>query len=56
MSDNGGNCVQVGFTAAGRAAGIGDSKSPQSGHLSVTPAMLGALLADMKAGRYDLTR
>jgi hypothetical protein len=51
---NGGNCVEVGTTAAGRAAGIRDSKSPERGHLTVTPAMLGTLLDDVKAGQLDL--
>ena len=50
-SENGGaNCVEVGTTAAGHAAGIRDSKSPERGHLAVTPAMLGALLASVRAG------
>jgi Domain of unknown function (DUF397) len=44
------DCVEVG-TAAGRAAAIRDSKSPERGHLDVTPEMLGALLAEIKAGR-----
>jgi Domain of unknown function (DUF397) len=48
-----GDCVEVG-TAARRAAGIRDSKSPERGHLAVTPAMLGALLEDAKAGELDL--
>jgi Domain of unknown function (DUF397) len=45
-------CVEVavatGFT------GIRDSKSPERGHLAVTPVTLGALLADIKAGKLDL--
>jgi len=54
-SGNGGSsCVEVGTTRAGRAAGIRDSKSAERGHLAVTPAMLGALIADVKHGRYDL--
>jgi hypothetical protein len=53
-SDNGGECVEVGTTAVGRAAGIRDSKSPERGHLTVTPERLGTLLADIKAGRLDL--
>lgn len=51
---NGSNCVEIGTTAAGRCAGIRDSKSPERGHLAVTPDMLGALLAEVKAGRLDL--
>lgn len=55
FSGNGGpNCVEVGTAAAGSAAGIRDSKSPERGHLAVSPGMLGALLADVKAGRLDL--
>ena len=50
-ADNG--CVEVG-TLGGHAAGIRDSKSPERGHLAVTPAMLGAILDDVKAGRLDL--
>jgi hypothetical protein len=49
-----GDCVEVGTTPAGGAAGIRDSKSPERGHLAVTPDKLGALLADVKAGRLDL--
>jgi Domain of unknown function (DUF397) len=49
-----GGCVEVGTTAAGTAAGIRDSKATERGHLTVTPAMLGALLDDVKAGRLDL--
>jgi uncharacterized protein DUF397 len=53
-SGNGGDCVEVGTTAAGGAAGIRDSKSPERGHLAVTSAILGALLDDVKAGLLDL--
>lgn len=48
----GGNCVEVGV-AAGRAAGIRDSKSPERGHLPVTTEMFGAFLADVKSGILD---
>jgi hypothetical protein len=51
---NGGQCVEVGTTAGGPVAGIRDSKSPERGHLVVTPEVLGALLGDVKAGRLDL--
>jgi hypothetical protein len=51
-SQNG--CVEVGTTAAGPAAGIRDSKSPERGHIAVTPASLAALLGDVKAGKLDL--
>jgi hypothetical protein len=37
-----GDCVEVGTTAGGSVAGIRDSKSPERGHLAVTPAMIGA--------------
>lgn len=46
-----GDCVEVGATAAGRAAGIRDSKSPERGHLPVTPEAFAAFLASVKDGR-----
>jgi Domain of unknown function (DUF5753)/Domain of unknown function (DUF397) len=50
-SENGGaSCVEVGTTAAGRAAGIRDSKSPERGHLAVTPEVFRALVARIKRG------
>lgn len=49
-----GNCVEVGTTPAGHAAGIRDSKSPERGHLVVTPVMLGELLVSVKRGDLDL--
>jgi hypothetical protein len=52
-SGNGGECVEIG-THDGHAAGIRDSKSPERGHLTITPDMLGALLASVKAGELDL--
>jgi hypothetical protein len=52
-SGNGGNCVEVGITAAGRAAGIRDSKSPERGHLAVKPKVFGAFLAGVKRGKLD---
>lgn len=51
---NGGECVEIGTTADGRAAGIRDSKRPHDGHLVVTPGMLGALLASVRRGELDL--
>jgi len=45
-----GDCVEVGATPAGRAAAIRDSKSPERGHLAVTPHAFAALLASAKAG------
>jgi hypothetical protein len=47
-------CVEIGTTAAGHAAGIRDSKSPQRGHLAMTPEVFGALLASIKRGELDL--
>jgi hypothetical protein len=47
-------CVEVGTALDGRAYGIRDSERPNDGHLTVTPTMLGALLADIKAGALDL--
>jgi hypothetical protein len=52
-SSNGGECVEIGITAAGRAAGIRDSKSPERGHLAVTAELFAAFLADVKADRRD---
>ena len=51
---SGGNCVEVGTTPAGEAAGIRDSKSPERGHLPVTPGKFAALLESVKAGELDL--
>jgi hypothetical protein len=53
-SASNGDCVEIGTTAAGRAAGIRDSKSPERGHLVVTPEVLGALLGAVKRGGLDL--
>jgi len=50
-----GGCVEVGTTAAGRAAGIRDSKSPEGGHLAVTPETFRALLGAVKRGELDLS-
>jgi hypothetical protein len=47
-------CVEVGTTATGQCAGIRDSKSPERGHLSVTPGVLGALLATIMRGELNL--
>jgi hypothetical protein len=33
---------------------IRDSKSPERGHLAVTPALLGAFLGAIKRGELDL--
>ncbi|HEY1628009.1 MAG TPA: DUF397 domain-containing protein [Streptosporangiaceae bacterium] len=53
---SGGNCVEVGSTAAGAVAGIRDSKSPERGHLAVTPQRFAVFLAGVKHGEYDLGR
>ena len=50
---NGGNCVEIGATPCGTAAGIRDSKSPERGHLTVTPAIFAAFLARIKSGELD---
>ena len=50
----GGQCVEVGITANGRAVGIRDSKSPERGHLAVTPETFRALLVSIKASQLDL--
>jgi hypothetical protein len=36
-------------------AGIRDSKSPERGHLAVTPVVLAAFMTSVKAGRLDLS-
>jgi hypothetical protein len=51
---NGGGCVEVGMNADGRATGVRDSKSPQRGYLTITPSMLGALLASVNRGELDV--
>jgi hypothetical protein len=48
-----GDCIEVGTTPTGQCAGIRDSKSPERGHLAVTPGMLGALLASVKRGELE---
>jgi hypothetical protein len=52
-SSNGGECVEIGTTADGHAAGVRDSKSPERGHLAVTTETFGAFLRDVKHGRFD---
>jgi hypothetical protein len=52
--NGGGECVEIGTTADGRCAGIRDSKSPERGHLTVTPASLAALVVSVKRGELDL--
>jgi hypothetical protein len=52
-SANGGQCIEVGTTGAGRVAAIRDSKSPERGHLAVTPATFAALLKAIKSAELD---
>jgi hypothetical protein len=54
-SASSGECVEVGTDASdGRMLGlIRDSKSPERGYLTTTPAMLGELLATIKRGELD---
>jgi hypothetical protein len=48
-SGNGGsNCVEVASKSVG--VGIRDSKSPERGHLAVTPEVFRALVARIKRG------
>ncbi|HEY1915118.1 MAG TPA: DUF397 domain-containing protein [Streptosporangiaceae bacterium] len=54
-SGSNGDCVEIGTTPAGHAAGIRDSKSPERGMLTVTPDTLEALLASVKRGELNLT-
>lgn len=50
---SGGNCVEVAFTADGRAVGlIRDSKSPEQGFLSTSA--LAVFITDVKGGRFQL--
>jgi hypothetical protein len=53
-SASNGDCVEVGTTDSGHAAGIRDSKSPERGHLAVTAEVFAAYLADVKAGNRDM--
>jgi hypothetical protein len=47
--------VEVGSASDGRGAfGIRDSKRPHDGHLTITPTLLGALLASVRRGDLDL--
>jgi Domain of unknown function (DUF397) len=53
-SASNGECVEVGTRAGGSIAGIRDSKSPERGHLAVTPETFAALLASVRRGELDL--
>jgi len=48
-----GLCVETAALEAG-AVGIRDSKNPDAGHLTVSKAMFGALLTQVKSGSLDL--
>jgi hypothetical protein len=53
-SGNGGNCVEVGTASDGTAAAIRDSKRPHDGHLVLTAATFGELLASVRRGELDM--
>lgn len=53
FSGNGGNCVEVGTGLPGKVA-IRDTKRRDDGMHVVESAAFAALLADVKAGRYDI--
>jgi hypothetical protein len=53
-SASNGDCVEIGTTTTGGAAGIRDSKSPERGHLAVTPTVLGELLSAIRRGELVL--
>ncbi|GAA2758530.1 DUF397 domain-containing protein [Actinopolymorpha rutila] len=53
-SNNGGNCVEVGTSAA--RVGVRDTKDRNRGVLAVSPAAWVAFVGDVKAGKYDLPR
>jgi len=52
---NGGQCVEVGSTSAGTVAGLRDSKSPERGHLKVTPVTFRDLVAAVKRGELNMS-
>lgn len=51
---NGGDCVEVARILPGAVA-VRDSKNPDGPVLAVAPAEWRDFLADVKAGRHDLT-
>jgi len=53
-SGQNGNCVEVAGNLPGIVA-VRDSKNPTGSVLVVSPAVFGAFLASVKAGRLDLT-
>ncbi|SNR65863.1 DUF397 domain-containing protein [Actinomadura mexicana] len=44
------HCVELGRLAPGAGIGVRDSKDPDGGHLALTAAEFGALLARLKQG------
>lgn len=54
--NGGGECVEVGTASDGSAQGIRDSKRPHDGHLVVTAATFGELLASIRNGELDMPR
>jgi hypothetical protein len=52
---NGGNCVEVARNLS-RVVAVRDSKNPHGPVLTVEPAGWLVFIADVKAGRHDLTR
>ena len=54
-SGNGGECVELAFTADGHAAGmVRDSKRRDHGHLRVRPDAFTEFLTSVKRGDLDL--
>jgi hypothetical protein len=47
------DCVELSRLDQG-AVGIRDSKNPNAGHLSFDPAVVRALITQVKAGKLDL--
>jgi hypothetical protein len=54
FSGNGGpDCVEIAYDPHGHAAGkIRDSKSPERGHLAITPEAWRAFLADVRVSTH----
>jgi hypothetical protein len=52
--DNGGACVEVARNLP-RTIAVRDSKDPHGPALTIAPAGWRAFIADVKAGRHDLT-
>ncbi|MEU6041489.1 DUF397 domain-containing protein [Actinomadura sp. NPDC047616] len=52
QSNNGGNCVEV--AKLRKTIGVRDSKDPDAGHLSLTPAAWAAFTLAIRGGHHDL--